>query len=206
MGTRGPRRIVTAGFLLALVTLVGAALLSLTERAAREEISANEAAALETRLAAVLPDYDNRPGEDVLTVSAPDALGAPQSRIYRARRGGKIVAVAMTVVAPDGYAGPIRLLLGILEDGRISGVRVLSHRETPGLGDPIELERSDWILDFDGRSLTDPPPERWRVVRDGGDFDQFTGATITPRAVVAAIHRALEYFEANREQLLREAN
>jgi Na+-translocating ferredoxin:NAD+ oxidoreductase subunit G len=86
-------------------------------------------------------------------------------------------------------------------DGRISGVRVLAHRETPGLGDKIEVERDDWILDFDGRSLSQPPRERWRVRRDGGAFDQFTGATITARAVVSAVRDALIYFSAHRDEL-----
>ncbi len=106
-----------------------------------------------------------------------------------------------TSVAPDGYSGEIRLLVGVLADGSISGVRVLAHRETPGLGDPIEIERSDWITGFNGRSLGNPVLAQWDVARYGGDFDAFTGATITPRAVVRAVKNTLIYFAQNRERI-----
>ena len=104
----------------------------------------------------------------------------------------------------NGYSGDIFLLVGIREDGTISGVRVLQHTETPGLGDKIDIGVSDWILSFDGRSLENPPPSRWRVVKDGGDFDQFVGATVTPRALVAGVSRALEFFSLNRKSLDRQ--
>ena len=110
-------------------------------------------------------------------------------------------AAVLTAVAPEGYGGGIRLLVAINYDGTLAGVRVLSHHETPGLGDKIEAERSDWILQFEGLSLENPAPRNWRVKKDGGRFDQFTGATITPRAVVAAVYDALVYFEAHREAL-----
>ncbi len=109
--------------------------------------------------------------------------------------------MVLRLSAPDGYNGRIRLLVGIGFDGRVSGVRVTGHNETPGLGDAVEAEKSDWILGFKGRSLTDPPPERWAVRKDGGDFDQFTGATITPRAVVRAVRQALAYYDAHRDTL-----
>ena len=121
--------------------------------------------------------------------------------VYRARRDGAPVALVLTAVAPDGSSGPIELLVGVNADGTVAGVRVLAHRETPGLGDPIEASRSDWVLAFAGRSLGDPPPAGWTVRRDGGAFDQFTGATITPRAVVHAVRRVLEYVGANQEAL-----
>src|SRR5690606_27069458 len=108
---------------------------------------------------------------------------------------------ALTVTAPNGYGGAIRLLVGIREDGTVAGVRVIDHRETPGLGDGIEIEKSDWMTDFEGRSLGDPPVQRWRVKKDGGEFDQFTGATITPRAVVTAVRNALIYFRTHRQAL-----
>jgi Na+-translocating ferredoxin:NAD+ oxidoreductase subunit G len=140
--------------------------------------------------------------EDVVLVRDPELLGTPgQVSVYRARQRGRPVAVVISPVAPVGYSGPIRLLVGILADGTLSGVRVVSHRETPGLGDKVELERDDWILGFDGRSLGDPPVSRWAVRRDGGVFDQFTGATVTPRAVVRAVRDALVYFEAHRDEL-----
>jgi electron transport complex protein RnfG len=132
-----------------------------------------------------------------------ELLGTPDPLLaYRARRDGRAVAVVLESVAPNGYSGPIRLLVGIAPDGRVLGVRVLEHRETPGLGDAIEPGRSDWIERFTGRSLRDPAPAQWRVRKDGGAFDQFTGATITPRAVVGAVANALRYFERHREELL----
>jgi electron transport complex protein RnfG len=115
---------------------------------------------------------------------------------------GETQAVVLRFRAVNGYSGDIVLLAGINRDGSLRGVRVVSHRETPGLGDAIELEKSDWIRQFTGRSLTAPPIERWAVQRDGGDFDQISGATITPRAIVAAVRDALLYFEANRDFLL----
>ncbi len=101
------------------------------------------------------------------------------------------------VVAPDGYSGDIRLLVGILANGELAGVRVLNHRETPGLGDAIETRRSDWIRQFAGLSLDAPPANAWTVRKDGGEFDQFAGATITPRAVIKAVRQALVFFEQN---------
>ena len=142
------------------------------------------------------------PVEDVVFIDDPDFFRHRDPvRAYRARRGDRPVAVIMNLVAPDGYNGAIRLLAGIYRDGTVSGVRVIAHRETPGLGDPIEADRSDWIHAFEGRSLADPLPRGWAVRRDGGDFDQFTGATITPRAVVEAVQRALEYHAAHADRL-----
>jgi electron transport complex protein RnfG len=104
-------------------------------------------------------------------------------------------------VEGQGYGGEIDLILAVDRGGTILGTRALSHSETPGLGDKIEASRSDWVLGFDGRSLSNPPPERWAVKKDGGIFDQFTGATITPRGVVRAIKGGLEPFRDHREAL-----
>jgi electron transport complex protein RnfG len=120
---------------------------------------------------------------------------------YRARQGGRPVAVILRFAAIDGYNGPIHLLAGIEADGRLAGVRVLSHRETPGLGDAIEAAKSDWVYSFAGKSLGSPPAAGWAVERDGGVFDQFTGATITPRAIVEAVQRALAYHGSHRDAL-----
>src|SRR5690606_7665772 len=108
----------------------------------------------------------------------------------------------LPVETADGYSGTIRLLVGIDAEGRLTGVRVLQHNETPGLGDKVELRKDDWILGFDGLSLRNPVASGWQVKKDGGDFDQFVGATITPRAVVAAVYNALQFFDLNRENLL----
>ena len=108
------------------------------------------------------------------------------------------MAAIIPVTAPVGYSGTIEMIVGVNVDGSVAGVRILSHKETPGLGDKVDIKKSPWVLDFDGRSLTNPTPDGWAVKKDRGVFDQFTGATITPRAVVAATRRALEY--ANNEQ------
>jgi electron transport complex protein RnfG len=121
--------------------------------------------------------------------------------VYRARREGKPIALVMAPVAPDGYSGAIKLLIGIGYDGTLTGVRVSAHHETPGLGDAIDEERSDWIFGFDGKSLDNPPLDRWRVKRDGGAFDQLTGATITPRAIVKAVKKSLLYYREHRADL-----
>jgi electron transport complex protein RnfG len=134
---------------------------------------------------------DNDPLSDRIQVSDPDLLGGEVTDVYRARSGDEPVAVILNPVAPNGYSGPIKLLVAVLEDGSLGGVRVLSHQETPGLGDRIEEAKSDWVLGFSGRSLADPVEDQWRVKRDGGAFDQFTGATITPRSIVEAVRNTL---------------
>jgi Na+-translocating ferredoxin:NAD+ oxidoreductase subunit G len=198
------RSMLRAAGILAGFAVSGALLVAITWQSTAERIAANERAFLLRTLADVLPEgaYDNAVHEDFITVTDRALLGTPAAvTVYRARLRDRPVAVVMTPVAPGGYSGPIRLLVGILADGTISGVRVVSHRETPGLGDKIELERDDWILGFDGRTLGQPPLERWAVRRDDGVFDQFTGATITARAVVSAVRDALLYFDTHRDSL-----
>lgn len=198
-----------AGLLLAAMAVIGVGLLSAVHELTADRIAAKQRQQMLDRLAEVLPPsyYDNDLLVDRISVTAPGALGHGQPvSVYRARRDGEVTAVIMEVIAPNGYNGPIRLLAGIDRQGVITGVRVVSHRETPGLGDPIEARRSDWIEDFDGRGLGDPPLPQWTVRKDGGAFDQFTGATITPRAVARALGRALAWFEDQKTQLFaREA-
>ncbi len=163
-------------------------------------------AALGQRLAAVLPGgYDNDPAGEARMLPADPLLGGKgPSALYVARRAGRVRGLAFEVVAPNGYSGTIQLLVGMDREGRLAGVRVLAHKETPGLGDPIEEARSGWIHGFAGKTLGDPGPKGWAVKKDGGVFDQFTGATITPRAVVQAVHKTLRYFEQHRAELLGE--
>ncbi len=198
------RQILSAGALLALTALLAAGLLAGVKQVTAGRIAEAERQAQLRALAAVLPRdrYDNDPLADVIAVRAPAWLGedAPLP-VWRARRGQAAVQLVLRALAPDGYSGSIALLIGVGRDGRLAGVRVIEHRETPGLGDAIEAEKSDWIDRFIGRSLIDPPPERWAVRKDGGDFDAFAGATITPRAVVAAIHRALAFVEKHGDTL-----
>lgn len=186
-------QILRAGALLAAFAAVGAGLLAGTYWLTREPIDASARARLLRELNAVLPasEYDNALTTDTLLVSD-DRIGGTQT-VYRARRDGEPVALILTVTATDGYSGPIELLAGVRVDGSLSGVRVTRHRETPGLGDKIDLRKSDWVLDFTGRTLDNPDDTGWAVRKDGGIFDQFAGATITPRAVVEAVQRTLQF-------------
>lgn len=189
------RATLAGGALLALVALLATALLGGTDWLTRERIAAARRQAELDALALVLPPalHDNDLLADRVTVIAPGWLGSAQPlQVHRARRAGQPAGLAIEAYAPDGYAGPIRLLVGVDADGRVSGVRVIEHHETPGLGDAIEAARSDWIERFRGRSLTET---RWAVRKDGGDFDQFAGATVTPRAVVHAVRRVLQLVE-----------
>lgn len=189
---------------LGLIALISAALLTWVYTLTAPRIAEQERAELLRQLQQVIPAdrFDNAMHEDFIAVRDERAFpGGQEVQVFRARKAGQPVAAVMKLRANDGYNGRIDLLVGVYADGRISGVRVLGHKETPGLGDGIELARSDWILSFDGKSLGDPGAEGWAVKRDGGVFDQFTGATITPRAVVGAVRRALEYFATHRERL-----
>ncbi|MDG4554359.1 MAG: electron transport complex subunit RsxG [Candidatus Competibacter sp.] len=197
-----------AALILTGFAVVGTGLVAVTHSGTKDIIAAANRAALEASLNRLVPAerYDNRAIDDRIEVVAPEWLGTDQPvTVYRARRGGQPVALFATPTAPDGYGGPIRLLIGVYADGTLAGVRVLAHKETPGLGDLIDEQRSPWILAFTGRSLTDPEPAKWKVKKDGGAFDQFTGATVTPRAVVKAAYKFLEYVRTHREQLFAPA-
>ena len=147
--------------------------------------------------------YNNDPLNDTLTLPAEPALGTKSpSTVYRARQNGRPAALVMDVVAPDGYSGAIKLLVAFNAQGQVLGARVVEHKETPGLGDPIEIEKSPWIDTFHGKTLSNPDAKGWGVKKDGGVFDQFTGATITPRAVVQAVHNALLYLAAHPQEFL----
>ncbi len=194
------RQMALSAGLLALFAVVGGVLVAGTETLTRDRILEQQRASLRSTLNEVLPAqrYSNALLDDTTTVQNPALLGSDEPiTAYRARRGTQPVAVLFPVVAPDGYSGDIRLLVGILANGELAGVRVLNHRETPGLGDAIETRRSDWIRQFAGLSLDAPPANAWTVRKDGGEFDQFAGATITPRAVIKAVRQALVFFEQN---------
>jgi electron transport complex protein RnfG len=188
---------------LGFVALVGTALLAGVDRLTAARIADQEKRVILEQLGQILPDgYDNPVLDDRVTVR--DERHFPNGQavtVWRARKQGEPLAAILQFKAVHGYNGNITLLAGVNPDGSLRGVRAVSHKETPGLGDAIELGKSDWILGFAGRSLDNTPVERWAVKRDGGVFDQFTGATITPRAVVEAVRMALEYFEENRAAL-----
>lgn len=182
-----------------LFAIVGTGFVAYTFDSTEERIADNQRRALLKSLHQLVPEdlYDNDIYADILYVRHSKLLGSDEPvPVYRARKNGWPVAAVLAPIAPDGYNGGIRLLVAIQLNGNLAGVRVVQHRETPGLGDGIEAERSDWILGFDGKSLLDPEENQWKVKRDGGTFDQFTGATITPRAVVKAVKEALLYYEA----------
>ncbi|SFR41025.1 electron transport complex protein RnfG [Marinobacter daqiaonensis] len=173
----------------------------LTEDRIREQVARAEAAALYE----IIPEshHDNDLLNDTVTLPPGEnlAIDGPLTA-WVARKSGDPVGLIFPAVAPDGYSGDIHLLVGISLDGTVLGVRVTSHRETPGLGDRIELKKSSWITSFEGRSLGDPEPRNWNVKKNGGVFDQFTGATITPRAVVKAVKKTLIYFRRHRPEIL----
>ncbi|SEH05210.1 electron transport complex subunit RsxG [Candidatus Venteria ishoeyi] len=192
------------GIVLLIFAVFGTLLVALTYEGTREKIQNNERAALLNKLHQLLPPelHDNDLLIDTLEIQHPVLLGTSDPiTVYRARKAGQPVALAFMPVAPDGYNGNIRLLVGIDYAGTLLGVRVISHQETPGLGDDVDERKSDWITRFQGHSLHNPEEDRWQVKRDGGVFDQFTGATITPRAVVRAVLKSLKYYEKYREQL-----
>lgn len=188
------------GLLLGGVALLTSAALAFASRATEADIKAAEAADLKQSLSQVLPgEYDNDLLNDTVTLASEQG----EMLVYRARRAGKVEAVVYRVVGP-GYAGNIVCVMGVSREGKILGVRVIKHTETPGLGDKIEPAKAKWIFDFDGKFLGEPPIEKWAVKKDGGVFDQFAGATITPRGVVKAVKGGLVFFEKERAQLLDE--
>ncbi len=198
------RQMLISALLLGGFAVIGTALVALTHEATAERIAANHRARLLKSLHLLItPDmHDNDLITDMITVTDKELLGTDKPvRVWRARKQGKPVAVIINPVAPDGYNGRIELLVAIRHDGTLLGVRVIGHHETPGLGDAIDTSKSNWVHEFDNRSLQDPDPKHWKVKRDGGVFDQFTGATITPRAVVKAVYRTLVYFRKHRDEL-----
>ncbi|MCW8944416.1 MAG: electron transport complex subunit RsxG [Sedimenticola sp.] len=192
-----------AGILLALFATAGTALVAVTNDLTADKIAANEREALLQSLGALVPitSIDNDIVSDTRIVKQKDLLGSDETLVYLGRNKGKPVAAVFTSVVPNGYSGPIKLLVAVLNNGTLGGVRVVSHKETPGLGDKVEENRSDWIFSFNGKSLSNPEFSRWKVKKDGGDFDQFTGATITPRSIVNAVKNTLVYFDRHGESL-----
>ena len=184
--------------LLGAIALFASAALALASSATSGAIAAAEAKDLRDSLAEVLPPgmADN----DFLKDTVDLEKEGKTVTIYRARKEG-VVKAALFKVAQRGYAGDIQVLMAVDSEGRTLGVRVLKHTETPGLGDKIEIKKDPWIKSFDGKSLGDPTPEKWAVKKDGGIFDQFAGATITPRAVVKAVKGGLEFFAAHKAEI-----
>jgi len=178
-----------------VVAAIAAVLLGLTDIVTREPIAAAQKAALHEALKQVLPEHANDPQNDKIELGEDDERVV----IYPARdKTGLLDGLAWEVVAPDGYSGSIRILIGVRPDGRVFAIRITRHQETPGLGDGI-IKNDGWLASFVNQSLDS---KRWKVKKDGGDFDQFTGATITPRAVVKAVKSALQFFNTHRQAML----
>ena len=190
---------------LSIFAIVTAGIIAVTQTLTAEKIQYNIDAAKSKALYEILPPetHDNVLLNDTLAITHPSLIAdEDEGEAFIARKDGKAIAVILPTIAPNGYTGKIHSIVGIFADGSIAGVRIIQHRETPGLGDKVELKKSPWVLSYNGKSLSNPSPDRWHVKKDGGDFDQFTGATITPRAVLNSVHAALEYFDAYRDTLL----
>ncbi|MCK6437979.1 electron transport complex subunit RsxG [Rivihabitans pingtungensis] len=189
------------GAILGLFCLGFGLLLAVTNDIAEEDIAARAVEDKQNSLSQVLPDgiHDNNPVTDTVTLK--NAEGR-ELTVFLAKKGGKVTGVAYEIFG-SGYAGEIKLMMGVDADGKVLGVRALAHKETPGLGDKIEVKKTDWIERFTGLSLGKPAVERWKVKKDGGDFDQFAGATITPRGVVGAVRHGLEFFAENKSKLIK---
>lgn len=193
-------RIPYQSILLGACAAIAAALLLGVDNATREPIAQRKMEDLQQSLAQVVPDalHDNNMVAKPLLLMGADGK---EVKIYQGTKAGKVTALVWETVG-FGYAGEIRTIIALDPEGKILGTRVLSHKETPGLGDKIEVAKGDWITKFTGLSLGNPAEDQWKVKKDGGQFDQFSGATITPRAVVKSLHEALQFFEAHKAEML----
>ncbi|VAW50536.1 Electron transport complex protein RnfG [hydrothermal vent metagenome] len=204
MLSKSIKNILITSTLLMLFAALGAALVGLAFMQTEDDIKHNEKLTLLRKLNNIIPaeSYNNDLLQDTTVINASTLLGTKEETlVYRARKNNQNIAVVFSSIAPNGYNGPIHLLVGVQANGTLAGVRVVKHRETPGLGDVVDISHSNWILGFNNKSLNNPNDRGWKVKRDGGIFDQFTGATITPRAVVKAVHNALLYFKQNQQTL-----
>ena len=197
--------------LLVVFAMITAVILASTDRLTEDRIAESERLAAQKALFEIIPV--ERHNNDLLMDIQPipekywSTLGLESGGdIHIARLDGEPVAAIIPSITPEGYSGDIAMIVGVNFDGSIAGVRVVEHRETPGLGDKVDLRKSNWILSFNGKSLSNPKPDAWNVKKEKGDFDQFTGATITPRAVIHQIAKTLEYFSQDKERLLNTLN
>lgn len=201
------------GLILAIFAVVTTGLIALTFFGTKDQIALQQQQKLLSILNAVIDDssYDNTIQLDCALITSEELLGSSEPQhIYRATKQGQAVAAAIETTAPDGYSGKIQLVVGIASSqddlATVTGVRVLEHKETPGLGDKIDLRVSDWVLDFNNQNYSESIAPNWTVKKDGGQFDQFTGATITPRAVVKAVRLSVEYYLANQVAIFSAPN
>ncbi len=189
--------------ILALFAIICTAIVGLVHEATRGQIAKQEQQQLLSILHSIIKpeSLNNDMYQDCLTIIDPLLGNLTEHTVYLAKFDQQPVAAAITTTAPDGYNGNIELIVAINIDNSISGVRALKHQETPGLGDKIEIRKSAWISSFTGKKVTNEDDEQWQVNKDGGMFDQFTGATITPRAVVKAVKKTALYFAKHKQDL-----
>lgn len=187
---------------LTLITAGAGLVLSLVESVTREPIAEQRRQEMLRALQAVLPPADNSPDEDTVElVVGQDKRGRDVMRkFFRGRKDGQLSGLAFKVVAPDGYSGNIDVMVGIDPSGTVVGIEILSHNETPGLGDKIAFP--EYKKTFAGKNLDNAD---WRVKKDGGEFDQITGATISPRAVVGAVRKGLEFYRDNKAEVIADS-
>ena len=200
------RSVLRNSVILGVFAIFTVGVIAFIQQATSERIALEQQRMQMRALNEIVPDeqHDNDLLEDSFPITDRTLLQLPApATAWRARQQGEVTAVILPAVTLDGYSGRIDLLVGIRADGELAGVRIVDHRETPGLGDKFEVAKGDWIFSFDGKSLSVPAPSGWAVRKYGGEFDQFVGATITPRAVVQAVHNALLYFEQHRAELLQ---
>ena len=194
--------------ILALFAIVCTAIVGLVHLLTKDQIVFQEQQELLRNLNSIIVEdnYNNVIYQDCIILPSEALSTAYPQKVYRARNNGKPFAAAITTIAPDGYNGNIELLIAINVNGSVSGVRSLKHQETPGLGDKIEVRKSNWIKSFTNKKLANDNDSRWLVKKDGGMFDQFTGATITPRAVVKAVRNTVIYFNKHQDKLFESAS
>lgn len=195
------------GFLLAAFAIICTAAVATVNQLTKPVIAQQEQMALIKTINQLIPEdaYDNDIFASCFIISDDDFLGKGQTQqVFVAKKGNKPVALMLETSTFKGYAGEIKLAVGIFENGKVAGVRVIRHSETPGLGDKIQTNKSDWIYSFNDKSYQETQDTRWEVKKNGGDIDAFTGATITPRAVTHAVKDALIYFAKNKEKLFKQ--
>ena len=188
-----------SSLILAVFALFGVLVLAVLYDQTEDIIVANQRLALLKQLTELVPaeKYDNALDQSNVTLPLGTFSSRETTKVYLAKKQNQPVAAIFLVTTTKGYAGTIQLLVAVNQDQTLSGVRVVKHKETPGLGDKIEIDKSNWITSFDGKSLSSPSQARWSVKKDGGEFDQFTGATITPRAVVGLVKEVLDWSQLN---------
>lgn len=197
------RSMIINGVGLTLFTIAATAMVAFISAATKERVAEREQQILIEKLHKLIPAamHDNALDRDVIAITDP-LLGSNKPQfIYRARQQAQPIAAIIHSIAPHGYSGNIELLVAIHYDGTLAGVRVTHHKETPGLGDPIEENKSRWIFQFDNKSLLNPTTENWKVKKDHGQFDQITSATITSRAVTKAVYTTLQFYQQQRDRI-----